>query len=157
MPPPLRIACRALRGSEFSGGRVIHRERLTATGEAIGTTIGFSYKVIVDFAESLLQSDRGCPYKVIVDNSFFPIVYKHATKWLRGRGRARLGSPSLGCGRGFGGSQAFGVRPIRPLIGGRLCRSRSPSSSISIRAARYWVSTSDRVLRKAALKLSMRP
>lgn len=35
-------------------------------------TIGFSYKVTVVFAESLLQSDRGRSYKVTVDKLAYP-------------------------------------------------------------------------------------
>jgi hypothetical protein len=36
------------------------------------TPIGLSYKVTVVFTESLLQSDRGCSYKVTVDKLLYP-------------------------------------------------------------------------------------
>jgi hypothetical protein len=36
------------------------------------TLIGLSYQVIAVFAESLLPSDRGCSYQVIVGKSIHP-------------------------------------------------------------------------------------
>ena len=67
-PNTSQKTCGAKRNSAFPFG-LVHRNGLSTTGKAIGTIIGLSYKVTVVFAESLLQSDRGCSYKVTVDNS----------------------------------------------------------------------------------------
>ena len=53
-------------------GWPVHRNRLAATGKAIGFTIGFSTQVIAVFAELLHPSDRGCSTQVTVDKSAYP-------------------------------------------------------------------------------------
>ncbi len=46
--------------------------------------IGLSYKVVVDSVGDLLQSGRGCPYKVVVDNeSRISLLRTARSKWAR--------------------------------------------------------------------------
>ena len=66
------ISVPARRAPQFSTKTV-----LPITGKAIGT-IGLSYKAIVVLTGSVIQSDRGCSYKVIVDKSAYPNGYEPA-------------------------------------------------------------------------------
>lgn len=58
--------------------------------------IGLSYKVVVILLGDLLQSGRGCPYKVVVDNEFRIQPVTHSPQQVgadilsRGMGRAQV-------------------------------------------------------------------
>ena len=54
---------------------VIHRIGLPTIGRVYRYTIGLSCKVTVVLPSRSLQSDRGCPCKVTVDNSFNPSLF----------------------------------------------------------------------------------
>jgi hypothetical protein len=99
----------------------------------IGNIIGLSHKLTVGLATRFPQTDRGCSHKLTVDKP-------QSCKGL---------SPAL--------TQVRLTRRRRLATGGGLLRRIMPRLSSSVMAPRYWVSTMPRVLRKIALKWSIRP